>query len=402
MIETYLFDAIRTPRTKGKPDGSFAKVSPYELINQLVIALRKRNGAEAIEKTQRLSLGCVTQVGAQGGHVALMARTYSGLPDTAVASTINNYCVSGLSALAVAVRTISSGEEYLAIAGGVECMSQAIFEGDKATFFNDSELAARLRYVSPPIVADLLATLDGITRAELDTVTINSHRSAGIAWNNGHYHSTVIPISLVDGTLVERDELVRPNLTLSDLERFTPAFDALGAMGHDAQLLVAMPKIKKINHIHSVAHCPPIADGASLLLIGSAIGAATAGLKPRARIAGITEINTNPLDPFAAGFACIDRLLQRSGLKPKDIGAIEFMEAFAAVPVKFLRQNKFNPSIVNASGGHLAMGHPMGASGAILVATLLAEMERRDVEWGIAVAHAVSGVGAGVLLQRCT
>jgi acetyl-CoA acetyltransferase len=203
-----------------------------------------------------------------------------------------------------------------------------------------------------------------------------------------------------DGTRVERDEMIRPALTVADLARFTPAFAALGALGHDALLTAWIPGLAEVRHLHGIAHCPPIADGAALLLLGSGERGAELGLRPRARIEAVSEANTDPLQPFAAGDACLHRLLARQGLALSDIGAIEYMEAFAAVPAKFLRTPGLDPGRVNGSGGHLAMGHPMGASGAILVTTLLAEMERRDVEWGVAVAHAVSGVGAATLLRR--
>ena len=400
MQATYLFDAVRTPRGKGKPEGALAGLTPYELVSQLVAALRRRNGDAALDAVERVALGCVTQVGPQGGHVALMARNHAGLPDTAVATTVNNYCVSGMSALALAGRGIATGEETLALAGGVESMSQAPFEGDRAAFFADFGLAAKLRYVSPPIVGDLLATLENLSRDELDAVTVDSHQRAGIAWAEGRYASTVVPMSRADGSVVERDELVRPKLTTADLSRFPPAFGALGAAGHDALLTAAIPGLQEVRHLHAVAHCPPIADGACLLLLGSRERGAALGLRPRARLAGATEVNTDPLRPFEAGLAAMQRLLQRAGLAARDLGAVEYMEAFAAVPAVFRRRALVDDAKVNGSGGHLAMGHPMGASGAILVTTLLAEMERRDVEWGVAVAHAVSGVGAAVLLQR--
>jgi acetyl-CoA acetyltransferase family protein len=400
MENVHLFDAVRTPRAKGKPDGALASVTPYELVAQLAAALRQRHGEAAIAAIERVALGCVTQIGPQGGHVALMARSYAGLPDTAVATTLNNYCVSGMSAAALAARAIASGDEQLALAGGVESMSQAPFEGDRASFFTDAALATRLHYVSPPIVGDLLATQEGLTREELDAVTVDSHQRAGIAWAEGRYASTVIPVTRADGSVVDRDEMVRPKMTAADIARFGPAFGALGAMGHDALLTAAIPGLKEVGHLHAVPHCPPIADGAALLLLGSARRGAELGLKPRARVAAAMELNTDPLQPFAAGFEVMDRILKRAGLAPRDLGAVEFMEAFAAVPATFRRRALVDDARVNASGGHLAMGHPMGASGAILVATLLAEMERRDVEWGLAVAHAVSGVGAAVLLQR--
>ena len=266
-----IFDAVRTPRAKGKPDGALAGVSPYDLVAQLVAAMRQRSSAAALAEVERLILGCVTQYGPQGGHVALMARSYAGLPDRAVATTLNNFCVSGMSALAAAGRAIALGEEGLAIAGGVESMSQSVFEGDRAPYYADAALASRLRYVAPPIVADLLATLEGLTRAELDAVTVDSHRRAGLAWQEGRFRDSVIPVLRPDGTRFERDEMVRPALTDADLARFGPAFAALGAQGHDARLTAAIPGLAAVEHLHCVAHCPPIGPANSALPSGSPV-----------------------------------------------------------------------------------------------------------------------------------
>ena len=400
MPDVHLFDAVRTPRGKGRPDGALAGVPPWELVGQLVQALRLRHAAGALEAVERLALGCVTQAGVQGGHLALLAREHAGLPDGAVAVTLDNYCVSGMSALAAAARAIATGEERLALAGGVESMSQAPFESDAAPFYRDAALAARVRYVPPPVVADWLATREGLTREELDAVTVESHRRAGRAWDEGRYASTVVPVTRPDGTRMERDELVRPALGVADLARFGPAFAALGAMGAETFTAGADPALGGLRYLHAVPHCPPVADGAALLLLGSRERGAELGLAPRARLAAVAEVNTDPCEPFGAGFAALGRVLERAGVPLAAVGAIEFMEAFAAVPATFRRRLPEAAARANESGGHLAMGHPMGASGAILVATLLAEMERKNAEWGVAVAHAVSGVGCAVLLQR--
>jgi len=400
MTDIHVLDAIRTPRGKGKPDGSLAGVPPWDLVGQLAQALRDRGAEAALATVDRLVLGCVTQAGPQGGHLALLSRIHAGLPHTAVAVTLNNYCVSGMSALAAAARAIATGEDRLALAGGVESMSQAAFEADGAPFYRDAALAAHFHYLAPPLVADWLATREGLTRADLDEATVASHRRAGHAWQDGRYATSVVPVTRPDGVLVERDELVRPGLSASDLARFPAAFAALGAQGAETLINVTDPSLGGLRYLHAVPHCPPMADGAALVLLGTRERASEFGLVPRARLAAVVELNTDPLDPFAAGFAALDRVLARSGLALEDVGAIEFMEAFAAVPATFRRRHPQAAERANQSGGHLAMGHPMGASGAILVATLLAEMERQDVEWGVAVAHAVSGVGAAVLLQR--
>jgi acetyl-CoA C-acetyltransferase len=402
MQGVHIYDAVRTPRAKGKPDGSLAQVPPWELVAQLVAALRSRaQDGNAIDAVERLALGCVTQCGPQGGHLALVARAHAGLPDTAVATTLNNYCVSGMSAVAAAARAIAGDENVLALAGGVESMSQAPFEADAAPFYRDAGLAARIGYLSPPLVADWLATREGLTRAELDAVTVESHARAGRAWAEGRYTGSVVPVRLPDGTTVVRDELFRATLASADLERFEPAFAGLGALGGAAYVDEVDPAAGGLRYLHAVPHCPPIADGAALLLLGTEAAGARFGLRPRGRLAAHVEVNTSPRDPFAAGFAALDRVLAVTGLALDDVGALEFMEAFAAVPATFRRRYPRAAELANASGGHLALGHPMGASGAILVATLLGEMERTDVEWGVAVAHAVSGVGCAVALQRC-
>ena len=400
MTDVMIFDAVRTPRAKGKPDGALASVPPHDLVGQLVAALGARHGRPTLDAVERLALGCVTQVGPQGGHVALVSRVHAGLPDAAAAVTMNNYCVSGLSAIAAASRAIATGEERLALAGGVESMSQAPFEADAAPFYRDPALAAHFEYVPPPIVADWLATQERLTREELDAVTVQAHQRAGRAWAEGRYANSVVPVVRPDGTRVDRDETVRPALTATDLGRFGPAFAQLGAMGPDAFVLKSAPALGRVEHLHCVAHCPPIADGAALALLGTRERGRELGLPPRARIAAFAELNADPLQPFEAGFVAFERVLGRAGIAAQALGAIEFMEAFAAVPARFLKKYPELAERTNESGGHLAMGHPMGASGAVLVATLLAEMERKDVEWGVAVAHAVSGVGCAVVLQR--
>ena len=400
MIDVCLYDAVRTPRGKGKPDGALAGVPPWELVRQLAAALRGRHGPGALAAVERLALGCVTQVGAQGGHIALVAREHAQLPDTAVAVTLNNYCVSGMSAVASAARAIAAGEESFALAGGVESMSQCAFEADGAPFYRDAGLAAAIRYVPPPIVADWLATRLGIGRDELDAVTVRSHRRAGEAWRAGHYAASVVPIERADGARVERDELVRPELTVADLARFGPAFGQLGALGPDAYIGRIAPELGPVQHVHAVPHCPPIADGAALVMLGSGARGEALGLRPRARLAAWAEVNTDPLLPFEAGFVALDAVLAKAGIGLEDAGSIEFMEAFAAVPARFVRACPAAAERANASGGHLAMGHPMGASGAVLIATLLAEMERAGSEWGVAVTHAVGGIGCGIVLQR--
>lgn len=398
MNDAYILAYARTPI--GRHAGALAGVRTDDLAAHALRACLERVPGLDPRELGEVVMGCVNQAGEDNRNVARQAALLAGVPVHVPAVTVNRLCGSGLDAVGYASRLVAGGECELALAGGVESMSQAPFEADAAPFYRDLALAAHFEYVPPPIVADWLATQERLTRDELDAVTVQSHQRAGRAWAEGRYANSVVPVVRPDGTPVDRDETVRPALTATDLGRFGPAFAQLGAMGPDAFVLKSAPALGRVEHLHCVAHCPPIADGAALALLGTRERGRELGLPPRARIAAFAELNADPLQPFEAGFVAFERVLGRAGIAAQALGAIEFMEAFAAVPARFLKKYPELAERTNESGGHLAMGHPMGASGAVLVATLLAEMERKDVEWGVAVAHAVSGVGCAVVLQR--
>lgn len=397
----FLFDAVRTPRGKGKAGGALAAVKPAELVRQLIEALRARHGAVAVDSAERLVLSCVGQVGAQGGHIAMVSKLHAALPDRVAAQTLNNFCAGGLSAIGAAAAAVESGGAGLILAGGVEAMSQVPFLADRADYYADPDTARALAYVPVAIAADYLADRRGVARDELDAATLESHRRAHAAWEAGRYESSVIPVRTAQGGVaLARDETIRPDLTPETLAALPPAFEALGRSGFDAVIAAHKAGTGAIEHRHSTANCPPIADGAALALIGTAAAGAALGLRPRARIARVVETGGDPIEQLTAGTAALERLLAATGLTLGEVDLIEYMEAFAVVPVLFLRDSGVDPAIVNVNGGHLALGHPMGATGAMLVATLLAEMERRDVERGIVVAHGGSGVGVAALLER--
>jgi len=400
-MSVYIFDAVRTPRGKGRPDGSLAKVKPVQLVGQLVAALGRRNGAEAIAGVQHLTLGCVTQTGAQGGHIALSARIQAGLRDELPCLTINNFCVSGLSALADAARRVACGQADLALAGGVESMSQAPFLADQADFYSNMDLAASMGWAPVGLAADLLATTEGITREAMDAATLRSHRRAAAAWDAGRYDGRVIPVTGDDGeTALARDENIRDFGDGASLARLGSVFASTGADGYDDILLANRPGLAKVEHLHTVAHCPPIADGAALLLLGTLEAGRALGLRPLARIRAVGETAGDRVLQLTAGCSAMDLALDRAGLALNDVGAIEFMEAFAAVPVLFERRYEPDMARINPNGGHLAMGHPMGATGAILATTLLDDMAQLDAETGLAVATGGVGVGAALVLER--
>jgi len=400
-MDVYIFDAVRTPRGKGRPDGSLAGVKPAGLVAQLVRALEARNGREAVHAADHFSLGCVTQFGVQGGHLALASRIQAGLPDAMSCVTINNFCVSGLSAIADAARRIAAGEVDLALAGGAESMSQTPFLADQADFYADMALARRMGWAPVGLAADLLATREGLTRAALDAAVLKSHQRAAAAWREGRYAGRAVPILNEDQTVaLDRDENIRDYGDGKSLERFGPVFAATGAEGYDDILLESFPELGKVEHLHTIAHCPPISDGAALVLLGSKEVGRRLGLTPVARIRALGEAAADHVLQLTAGPVAMSKALDRAGVTLGEVGVVEYMEAFAAVPVLFERDFGFDPERLNPNGGHLAMGHPMGATGAILTTTLLDDMAQFDVETGLVVATGGVGVGAAMVLER--
>jgi len=400
-MDVFIFDAVRAPRGKSKADGGLASLTPHELVAQLTAALSERQGREAVDAAESLTLGCVGQIGAQGGHIALVSRLHAGLPADVRALTVNNFCVSGLSAIGLAAQdAATSGDDRLRLAGGVEMMSRVPFMGDGAFYYDDPDTARALRYVPVVLSADLMATREGFTKADLDRVTARSHQRAAAAWARGDLDEVVAMRDGSGNILLASDESIRGSTTEESLAALEPAFAKMGQQGFDAIMLDALPGLTAIEHLHSVANCPPTSDGAALALIGSRAAGERAGLKPKARIRALAEATADPVLQLTAGFAAMEKVLDRSGMTLGDFDRIEFMEAFAATPVKFERDYAPDPSKVNPDGGHLAMGHPMGATGAILTATMTAGLARQDGETGLIVTHGGSGVGSAMVIER--
>lgn len=398
-MDIYIYDAVRTPRGKAKDTGALAGLTPHELVRRLIEALSARNRRDAVERAASLVLGSVGQIGAQGGHLALVTRLHAGLPVSLRALTINNFCVSGLTAIRIAAdEARGAGDDKLRLAGGVEMMSRVPFMGDQAFYYADPATARALRYVPVALSADLMATREGFEKADLDAVTARSHQRAASAFERGGLDE-IVPIKNGEGVL-DRDEPVRQGATGEALAGMEPAFAGLGAKGFDALMLEARPELSEIRHVHSAANCPPPCDGAALVLVGSKAAGEAAGLKPKARIRAIAEATGDPVLQLTSGFDAMDALLEQTGLSLLDFDRIEFMEAFAGPPLKFERDRAPDMERVNPEGGHLAMGHPMGASGAILTATALGGLARQDGTLGLIVAHGGSGVGAAMAIER--
>src|SRR5918994_935192 len=386
----YLFDVVRSPRGKARADGGLAALKPQELVRQLCASLDERFGGATTARAEALLLGCVGQVGAQGGNIALVSKLHAGLPDTAAACTLNNYCVSALTAIGQATAMVKSGQVRTALAGGVEMMSRVPFMADGADYYTDATMPARSRYIPVVLAADRLAEDEGIDRAILDACALRSQQRAAAAEPNAALTRSRIPMTRPDGGTLAVEECIRPQTSAASLAAMQPAFAELANSYADALG-------RRIDHRHTIAHAPPICDGASLALVGSGDGSR----RPRARIVAYAECGGDPYASLLAGIGAMDRVLEQAGMQLGDVDCIEFMEAFAVTIAKFLRDRNVDPERVNVAGGHLAKGHPMGASGGILLSTLLDVLEARGGTTGLVVASGAAGVGAAMLIERC-
>ena len=393
MTEVYLYDALRTPRGKARPDGGLAATSPQALVSQLAAALHQRSGA-APDHCEALLLGCVGQLGSQGGHLALVSKLHAGLPEACTALTLNNYCVSGLSAVIQGAAQIASGQAQQLLAGGVEMMSQVGFMADRATYYQDCSLPPRQRYLPVALAADRLAARRGIGRAELDAAALLSQCRAAAAESDAALQRSRLAIARADGSAFASDECVRAKTSAEGLAALPPAFGGLAA-----EWAEALGSDEPFAPLHTVSHAPPMCDGAGLALLG-AVGIADA--KPRARILAMAECGADASDSLTAGFAAMDKALQRAGLGLQDMERIEFMESFAVTQALFLRDHAAGLDLqrINAAGGHLAKGHPLGASGAILLSTLLDNLDACQGRLGLLVCTGASGVGAAMIVER--
>ncbi|TRW14065.1 thiolase family protein [Glacieibacterium frigidum] len=379
-MNVLIFDAVRTPRGKARPDGGLAQETPHGLVAHLAAAIGARgNDPRAVDQ---LTLGCVGQIGAQGGHIGMVAKLACGLPDRVAPHSLNNYCASGLSAIGQAAAAVAAGQIDRALAGGVEMMSRVPFMADKADYYEATDFAPRRRYIPVAVAADLLAVKERIDREALDRVAATSQARAAAAEDTPALIASRIAIGGLD-----REEAPRAT-TPEALAKMPPAFAAMAA-GYVEALGGAT-----IEHRHTVAHAPPMTDGAGLALIGRN------GEGARARILAYAEAGGDPRDSLTAGFTAMNRALARAELGLRDLDRIEFMEAFAVTIAKFMRDCPVDPDRVNVSGGHLAKGHPMGATGAILLSTLLDALDAADGTLGMVVVTGANGVGAAMIVER--
>ena len=398
MAEAYVLETLRTARTKASPRGSFAGISPVELLVGLQRELVRRTGIDP-GRVEDVIIGCASQNGEQGANIARTATMLADWGDVP-GVTINRFCASGIDAVALAAARIRGGDAELVAAGGVESVSRVPMFSDGGPLFCDPATVSRVGSVFMGISADLVATIEGYRRDELDGYGLETQRKAARAWDEGFFDRSLVPVTRPDGVVVDRDEHLRPATTLETLAALEPAFAELGASGQDTLALAAHPEVSEIRHLHTIGTSPALADASALVLVGSADAAKRIGVAPRARIVGSATASTDPVIMLTAGQTAVEKVIARSGLAPGDVDVFEFAEAFAALCLRFRRDLDAGPERMNPNGGTIAMGHAFGATGAILLGCVVDELERRGGRYGVAAVSGAAGLGVAVLVER--
>lgn len=400
MSEAYIIDAIRTPRGKGKKDGSLYEVKPITLLTTLLNELKQRHQLDTA-KVDDIVLGCVTPVGDQGGDIAKTAAIAAGWSDDVAGVQINRFCASGLEAVNLAAQKVRSGWEDVVVAGGVESMSRIPMGSDGGPWALDPETNLKSSFVPQGIGADLIATLDGYTRADVDAFAVGSQHKAAAAQAQGYFDKSVVPVKDHSGVMIlEKDEFIKGQTTLEGLAKLNTSFEMMGQMGFDAVALQKYPEAQKIHHVHHAGNSSGIVDGAAVVLIASEKAVKEQGLKPRAKVLATALVGTDPTIMLTGPAPAARKALQKAGLTIDDIDLFEVNEAFAAVVMRFINELQVPEDKVNVNGGAIAMGHPLGATGAMILGTLLDELERQDKKRGLATLCVGGGMGIATIIER--
>jgi len=399
MQPVYVYDAIRTPRGRARSDGGLHELLPHDLLSCLYRALEARTGLDP-RCVGEVVLGCVTQHGEQAGNIAKTSTLYAGWPSAVGGMTVSRFCSSGIDAVATGALKIAAGQERAVVAGGVEMMSRVPMLADGAAVFTDPALAARCQMLMMGSGADLIATLYGVSREQADEIALLSQQRAARARREG-YFSSIVPVeNPARGMAIAEDECIRGDITAEALAALPPAFAKLGGLGADATQLAGYPELAAIEHIHTAGNSPAMADGAALLLLGDATLAAELGTGPRARIVDAATASDDPLQVLSGCVAATAKLLARNRLSAADVDLFELHEAFAATVMKARRDLAIPDDRLNVNGGVIALGHPLGATGAMMAGMLLEELERRGGRRGIVAASGAAGAGSALLLER--
>ena len=401
MAEAFIYDHVRTPRGRGKPNGGLHAVTPIELTTQVLESLRDRNELDT-SYLDDVVLGCVSPVGEQGANIARVAVLTAGYEQNVPGKQLNRFCASGLEAVNTVAAQVMAGQSDLGIGGGVECMSRVPMGSDSGAMAADPRVAYDTYFAPQGIGADLIASKYGFSRDDVDAYAVESQNRAAHAWESGYFNDSVIAIKDMLGmTVLDRDEHLRPGTTKEDLANLNPAFLIPGQQaGFDAVALQRYPEVERIDHVHTGGNSSGIVDGAAGVLIGNKEIGDALGLKPRARIKGFASIGSEPTIMLTGPAPSAEKVLKRCGMTTKDIDLFELNEAFASVVLRFMQALDIDHDQINVNGGAIAMGHPLGATGAMILGTVLDELERRDESTALVNLCVGAGMGTATIIER--
>jgi acetyl-CoA C-acetyltransferase len=400
MSEAMVFDAIRTPRGRGKASGSLHEVKPITLLTGVLKELQSRHDLDTAQ-VDDVVMGCVTPVGEQGSCIAKTAALAAGWDYRAAGVQLNRFCASGLEAVNMAAQKVRSGWEDLVVAGGVESMSRVPLGTDRGPWACDPETAFDTAFIPQGISADLIATLEGFTRDQVDFYAMRSQQRAGKAREEGRFKRSLVPVEDALGDVIlDHDEFIRPQTTLEGLGALKTSFDKMGEMGYDAVAIQRYPQVERIKHVHTPGNSSGIVDGAAAVLIGTEQKGRELGLTPRARIVAVALSGADPTIMLTGPMPAARKALAKAKMQVEQIDLFEVNEAFAVVPMKFMKEMNVPDEIVNVNGGSIAMGHPLGATGAMILGTLIDELERRKLRYGLATLCVGGGMGIATIVER--
>ncbi len=401
MTDAYVYDHVRSPRGRGRANGSLHEVTPVDLVTQVLESIRDRNELDT-SKLDDVVLGCASPVGEQGSVIARTAVLNADYDQSVPGKQLNRFCASGLEAVNTAAGQIMAGQSDLTIGGGIECMSRVPMGSDSGAMHADPAIAYKTYFAPQGIGADLIATKFGFSREDVDAYAVESQKRAANAWENGYFDQSVTPIKDQLGmTLLDKDEHMRPGTTLEDLSGLKAAFAVPGEQaGFDAVALQKYPEVEFINHVHTGGNSSGIVDGAAAVLLGNKEMGDSLGLKPRARIKGFSSVGTDPTIMLTGPAPSAEKVLKRCGMTTDDIDLFELNEAFASVVMLFMQKLGIEHDKINVNGGAIAMGHPLGATGAIILGTVLDELERRDLNTALINLCVGGGMGTATIIER--
>jgi acetyl-CoA C-acetyltransferase len=401
MAEAFIYDHVRTPRGRGKVDGGLHEVTALSLASQTLGAIKSRNNLDTA-LVDDVVMGVVDPVGEAAADIARTAALVAGYGDSVAGVQINRFCASGLDAVNFAAAQIMSGQQELAVGGGVESMSRVGIGSAGGAWAVDPSIAVAHYFLPQGVSADLIATKYGFSRDDVDAYAVESQKRAAMAWQEGRFDRSVVPVKDVNGmTILAKDEHMRPETTMQSLAALQPSFVQMGELGgFDAVAIQAHPEVEFINHVHHAGNSSGIVDGAAAVLIGSKQAGEKIGLKPRARLRAFANIGSDPALMLTGPIDVTKKALKTAGMQLSDIDLIEINEAFASVVLRFLQAFKLDTSNVNVNGGAIAMGHPLGATGAIILGTLVDELERRNLTTGLVTLCIGAGMGTATIIER--